>query len=99
MNSPGHTGSIEANQVKHWHLDRTVSITHIISTAAVVISLFTWGGSIDKRIDQNSQNISHLAKMQSRQENRINEVKKEIRADLQIINNKLDRIIERRLKK
>ncbi|MDE1463359.1 hypothetical protein [Spartinivicinus poritis] len=99
MNSVGQTNTLEATQIKHWHLDRTVSITHIISTIAVVVSLFAWGGSIDKRIDQNAQTIKHLTELQQRQENRINEVKSEIRSDLKIINGKLDRMMETRIKK
>ncbi|MBU2706476.1 hypothetical protein KCM76_10805 [Zooshikella marina] len=82
---------------QHWHLDKNISITHIISTFAVVISLFTWGGSIDKRIDQNSQSIGHLAEMQQRQDQRITDIKGEIRADLQLISNKLDRLIESKI--
>ncbi|WP_230409311.1 hypothetical protein [Zooshikella harenae] len=85
------------SQMKHWHLDKNISVTHIISTFAVVISLFTWGGSIDKRIDQNSQSIGHLAEMQQRQDKRITDIKSEIRDDLQLISNKLDRLIESKL--
>ncbi|WP_163836115.1 lipocalin/fatty acid-binding family protein [Spartinivicinus ruber] len=99
MNIPGQINPLEEAHVKNWHLDRTVSITHIVSTVAVVVSLFAWGGSIDKRIDQNSQAIKHLTELQKRQENRINEVKSEIRGDLQAINSKLDRMMEGRISK
>lgn len=33
-----------------WHVDKKVSLGHIIMTVSVVTGLFVWGGDIDKRI-------------------------------------------------
>jgi hypothetical protein len=34
----------------HWHLEKTVSVGHIITTLAAVGSVVVWGLNVDKRV-------------------------------------------------
>ena len=86
------------NDRREWHLDKTVSIGHIISTLIVAISVFSWALAIDKRVEQNDQSIKFLAENQKRVESRVDSIRQEIRQDLQAINSKLDRLIERQMR-
>lgn len=85
------------NDRREWHLDKTVSIGHIISTLVIALSLFSWALTIDKRVEQNAQSIEFLAQNHKRLENHVDSTRNEIRQDLRAINAKLDRLIERRM--
>ena len=85
------------NDYHQWHLDKTVSIGHIISTVAIALSVFSWALVMDKRIEQNAQSIKFLTQTQKDAEDRFSVTKQEIRQDLQAINAKLDRLIERQM--
>ena len=40
----------EERRDKSWHLDKTISIGHILTTITVAGSLLVWGLSVDKRV-------------------------------------------------
>ena len=86
------------NERRQWHLDKTVSIGHIISTLIIALSVFSWAMVIEKRIEQNAQSIKFLTQNQKRIESHVDSTRQEIRQDLQAINSKLDRLIERQMR-
>ena len=81
--------------MEHWHLDRKVSITHIISTIMVIASLFVWGGGIERRIELNAKDIQQVREIQNRNWDANREALKDLKSSLDKVNNKLDRLIER----
>ena len=85
------------NDRRSWHLDKTVSIGHILSTLIIALSVFSWAMAIDKRVEQNAQKIVFLEKNHKRLEDRFDATRNEIRQDLRAIHTKLDRLIERRM--
>lgn len=82
------------SQRKEWHLDKTVSVGHLISTLVIGISVFSWALTLDKRVEQNSTQIQLLKEQQRIEAARVDALRIEIRSDLRDINHKLDRIIE-----
>ena len=83
------------NEKRHWHLDKTVSITHIISTLAIAGSVFLWATALEKKVDRNAQAIEFLLIQQQNERDKLETMRGEIRQDFNSVNNKLDRIIER----
>jgi hypothetical protein len=81
---------------RDWHLDKTVSISHIISTILIVISILAWAQGVEKRVEQNAQGVKFISERLDAQDKRIDEMRSELRDDLKQVNNKLDRLIERR---
>lgn len=78
-----------------WHLDKSVSIGHIISTMLVAGSVFVWVNGVDGVTKTNRQSIEYLMERQKLVEERVTNIRMEIKADLRDINEKLDRLIER----
>lgn len=37
-------------EYRHWHLDRTLNISHILTTLAIAGSVFMYATSMDKRV-------------------------------------------------
>lgn len=67
-----------------WHLDKRLSVGHIITTLAVAGTAFWWLADIDKRVDLNSAAIRAIDNRQIsaeiRQAQATTELKEEIRA-------------------
>ena len=73
-----------------WHLDKTVSLSHILTTAVLAASIFTWGANMDKR-------VSLVEQEQTRQEKDMRRLDVTIDTKLNAIDKKIDRLIEREL--
>ncbi|RXJ70646.1 hypothetical protein CS022_22530 [Veronia nyctiphanis] len=86
------------NERSQWHLDKTISIGHILSTIIIGFSLLSWALAVDKRVEQNAQHIQFLYDNEKRIEERVEATRDEIRQDLRNIGGKLDRLIERQLR-
>ena len=82
------------NQKANWHLDKTISVGHLVSTVVIAVSVFSWAVTLDKRVEQNSLSITHLKEQQATDRKQVQEMRTEIKQDLRDINAKLDRLIE-----
>jgi hypothetical protein len=69
---------------RHWSVDKRVNISHLLTTLAMIVSLFAWGNKIDMRVstlEANYRNTISNSEILNRR--------------LERIEDKLDRIIER----
>lgn len=78
-----------------WHMDKTVSVSHIISTLLLAVSAFWWASSVDRRVDSNLQEIEHLTALWVREREEREASRREFKADLRDIGSKLDKMNER----
>jgi len=81
-----------------WHMDKTVSVSHIISTLLLAVSAFWWASSVDRRVDSNLQEIDHLTEMWVRERAEREASRREFKADLRDIGSKLDKMNDRLFK-
>lgn len=69
---------------RHWHLDKTLNLSHLLTTLVIAGSLFAYAGGMDKRVAVlEAQVVSQKqANEQARNDVRelINDVKFEVRA-------------------
>lgn len=95
-------------QRENWHLDRSVSIGHLLTTVAMAMTLVAGWVAMSERVarleaefSQISGQIVSLLERQSsrdaRQDSELLEIRREVSQDLRDINAKLDRLIESKL--
>ena len=48
-----------STQKEQWHLSRSISIGHIITTAGVIITAVFYLGNIEEKVAINTSNINH----------------------------------------
>lgn len=77
-----------------WHLDKGVSIAHILTTVALVIGALLYVTDQDKRISNLELNYDHLKAARVEDQARADRKFDELKTDLRTINAKLDRLIE-----
>ena len=52
------------NMDQHWHLSRSVNLSHILTTVGIVVSGIVYVGEIDKRVDLNGAEIRRVEDIQ-----------------------------------
>ena len=63
---------------RHWHLDKTLNITHLLATISVVGSLFAFANSMDRRVAI----LEEKMQMQSQQNQRSNDEIRDLASDV-----------------
>jgi ribose 1,5-bisphosphokinase PhnN len=81
----------ENRRAHHWHLEKSISIGHIITTIAIAGSVLTWAMRMDTRVSIVETQIHYSAEQQQRLESSGREGMNEIKAALIRIENKIDR--------
>ena len=88
----------ERRRKGEWHLDKTVSVTHIFSTVAAIATLVVLGAQFNTRLSLVEQAVVIQHGSEERQDKEHETYKTEMRAIVTSINAKLDRLIERQFK-
>ena len=88
------TGDRRAKQ--DWHLEKTVSISHILTTLAALSAVVIMGSKFDTRLSLVEQLVASQHPVDARQDNEAAASREVVRQQLRDISNKLDRLIERR---
>jgi hypothetical protein len=80
----------QENRRRHWHLEKSISVGHIITTVAIAGSVLTWAMRMDTRVSVIETQIHYSAEQQKRIESTGREGLNEIKASLIRIESKLD---------
>jgi len=87
---------IDHRKPNQWHLDKTFSISHIFSTVAIVIGLFTWGSKMDNRVSIVEVEQAHLIIDGKKDNELLKDNFREMQAALLRIENKLDTKVDKK---
>ena len=82
-----------------FHIEKSISIGHILTTFGLVIAAFTWTTQVDKKLAVHDVQIIQIQDQNKLQQDEARTSRAEILNQLQSINDKLDRTIENRGKK
>lgn len=96
----------EREERRHWHLEKSVSVTHLISTITFAFAAGWYIVGMDKRIELQKEQLSY----QNEQLKQVQTVLGEggaplrrdidrIQSDIRVMNDKLDRLIIRGIDK
>jgi len=78
-----------------WHLDKSVSVAHIISTLVIAFSAWMYIANMEKRIALLEQAITSQKEVDIRQDMERAKLFETLRVDVKDVSAKLDRLIER----
>lgn len=91
---------------REWHLEKNVSVGHIITTLTVVVAGVLYLAGVEKRVEMNSSELRHhtenIIRVEAAQKSqnawisaKIDSMRKEQKSDTDRLEDKLDRLIER----
>lgn len=90
-NPPGWSGEDR----RQWHIDKTVSVSHLITTISMIVSMIWWAATVDKRIAVIEAGQQFQAQRNTQIEQAVKELASVSREEIKAISAKLDRILER----
>jgi len=64
---------------KDWHIDKSVSMGHLVTTCAIIVGMIMYFGAQDKRISSNEQSIEFMKDQRSEDLRRIEKTLDEIK--------------------
>lgn len=73
---------------RRFKIDTTVNVAHILTTVALVASIFSWGSDMKAAVQRHDSEIAEL-KLTTREDRSV------LREELREINRKVDKIAER----
>ena len=93
---------------ENWHLEKTVSVGHIVTTISVAVGVVLYISGIEQKVDTNTLEQAHikndLSRVERKVDERVSKVAEEIKEmrveqkqDNLRIEQKIDRLIEREL--
>jgi len=74
---------------QRWHVDKTISLSHILTTVAMIAGLFFWGSDVEKRISGNALAIQYQEKFTAASTKVVDSRLSEMAKDLREIRNAL----------
>lgn len=92
---PDQTQQSEQPPRGQWHLEKSVSITHLFSTIAAIATLVVLGSKFDTRVTLLEQQTAAQHAVDTRQDKETDDFKHVVREDYRAIDDKLQRLIER----
>ncbi len=88
----------EEKEERGFHLEKSISVGHILTTLSLIISAIMWTTSIEKKLATQDAQIVSLQETDRIMRQEAYNAKTEIIIQLKSINEKLDRSIENRRK-
>ncbi len=80
----------EDRRAHQWHLEKSISVGHIITTVALAGSVFAWAMQMDTRVSVIEAQIAHAAEARAKIEAQYRDGMSEIKSSLLRIEAKLD---------
>lgn len=79
-----------------WHLKKEIQLGHIITTVTVAVSAVLYIQKIEQRVALIEQSVSMQRERDDRQDHAMGEATQLLRQQLERIESKLDRLVERK---
>lgn len=77
-----------------WHIDKRLSVSHLITTAALAASLIWWGAGMESRMALIEKDLQVVDQRMEREVERNNEDMRRIAEQLNRIEDRLERLME-----
>ena len=81
-----------SQQKEKWHLSKSVSLSHILTTITMAACFVAYLNSIDDRIDENKYRLDSVERAIEAEHEYVKEAFDQIREDLNYIRDRLDKI-------
>lgn len=81
---------------EHWHLDKRLNVGHLMTTLSVAGGMIMWAMTMENRIAEHEIKIANNAKEIEHAEQRASKSFERVYNLVSKINDKIDRLIERR---
>ena len=78
---------------RHWHLDKTLNVSHLLTTLVVAGSLFAYANNMDKRVAILEEKMQVQAAENQRSQTEVKELASDVKHELRLLRTELLRLM------
>lgn len=78
---------------RHWHLDKTLNVSHLLTTLVVAGSLFAYANNMDKRVAILEEKMQVQASENQRSQTEVKELAADVKHELRLLRTELLRLM------
>ena len=82
----------------HWHLDKTLNISHLLTTLVIAGSLFAYAGGMDKRVAVLEEKMQAQALHNERTGQEVRDMARDLKEELRSMREMLMKLLQDRNK-
>ena len=79
---------------RHWHLDKTLNVSHLLTTIVVAGSLFAYANNMDKRVAILEEKMQTQATENKRASEEVKELATDVKHELRALRTELLRLMQ-----
>lgn len=79
----------------HWHLDKRLNISHMITTAGMLAAAFLWASDVEQRIGENTQSIQHTKELMQVEQKHVKDTVEKIDDKVDKLDGKMDKLLDK----
>lgn len=83
---------------RHWHLDKTLNISHLLTTLVIAGSLFAYAGGMDKRVAVLEEKMQAQALHNERTGQEVRDMARDLKEELRSMREMLMKLLQDRNK-
>ena len=78
---------------RHWHLDKTLNVSHLLTTAVIAGSLFAYANNMDRRVAILEEKMQVQSQENKRASNEVRELAADVKHELRLLRTELLRLV------
>ena len=78
---------------RHWHLDKTLNVSHLLTTVVIATSLFAYANNMDRRVAILEEKMQVQAQENMRSADEVRELASEVKHELRLLRTELMQLI------
>ena len=78
---------------RHWHLDKTLNVSHLLTTVVIAGSLFAYANNMDRRVAILEEKMQVQAQENMRSGAEVRELAADVKHELRLLRTELMRLI------
>lgn len=78
---------------RHWHLDKTLNVSHLLTTLVVAGSLFAYANNMDKRVAILEEKMQVQSQENKRASDEVKELAADVKHELRLLRTELLRLV------
>ena len=78
---------------RHWHLDKTLNVSHLLTTVVIAGSLFAYANNMDRRVAILEEKMQVQAAENNRSAGEVRELAADVKHELRLLRTELMRLM------
>ena len=78
---------------RHWHLDKTLNVSHLLTTVVIAGSLFAYANNMDRRVAVLEEKMQAQAAQNQRSTEEVRELATDVKHELRLLRTELMQMV------